>query len=260
MDLLTRYSAGRTERVLHLPDIELYCAAEKCKGRRFFKAATNSVFVERDEWNYNYVKYVCRNCNKTTKIFSVAAKAKDDSPTSFIGFIQKFGELPQYGPHTPSRLITLIGADRELFLKGRRAEINGLGIGAFAYYRRVVEHEKGRIIGEMAKVANLLGAQPETLQKFEDAAAESQFSKAIEMVKGAIPDGLLISGHNPLTLLHAALSEGLHSRDDSHCLDLAESIRLLLGELAERISLALKEDAELKTAVTRLLARKQENS
>jgi hypothetical protein len=33
-------------------------------------------------------------------------------------FPYKIGELPIYGPPTPARLISLIGPDREIFLKG----------------------------------------------------------------------------------------------------------------------------------------------
>jgi hypothetical protein len=36
---------------------------------------------------------------------------------------------------------------------GRRAENQGMGIGAFAYYRRVVENQKNRIIAEIKRVA-----------------------------------------------------------------------------------------------------------
>ena len=86
------------------------------------------------------------------------------------------------------------------------------------------------------------------------AKAETQFSKSIDLVKNAIPQSLLIQEHhNPLTLLHSALSKGLHAQSDESCLDLARSIRLVLAELAERLSAALKNDAELNAAVSRLL-------
>jgi hypothetical protein len=52
------------------------------------------------------------------------------------------------------------------------------------------------------------------------------------------------------------LSEGLHELSDEECLALARDIRVVLIELAERISTALKEEAELKTAVSNLLNRK----
>jgi hypothetical protein len=69
-----------------------------------------------------------------------------------------------------------------------------------------------------------------------------------------MPESLLIQGHhNPLTLLHSALSKGLHAETDAACLEMAQSIRLVLAELAERLSAALKNDVELNAAVSRLL-------
>jgi hypothetical protein len=132
-----------------------------------------------------------------------------------------------------------------------------MGIGAFAYYRRVVENQKTRIVGEIAEVAAKLGAKSDVLKEFEDAAKETQFSTAIEQIKHGIPDVLLIDGqHNPLTLLHSALSEGLHANTDAECLEIAQAIRVVLTELADRISQALKKEVELTTAVSRLLNRK----
>jgi hypothetical protein len=84
--------------------------------------------------------------------------------------------------------------------------------------------------------------------------SQTQFSKSVSLVKNAIPQSLLIKGHhNPLTLLHSALSSGLHEQPDDVCLDLAQSIRVVLAELAERLSAALKNDAELDAAVSKLL-------
>jgi hypothetical protein len=87
----------------------------------------------------------------------------------------------------------------------------------------------------------------------EAAQRETQFSKAMDMAKDAVPQALLIRGHNPLTLLHKALSEGLHAQSDERCLDLANTVRLVLMELAERIGQALKDEAELNSAVSRLM-------
>jgi hypothetical protein len=143
-----------------------------------------------------------------------------------------------------------------LFLQGRRAEIKGLGIGAFAYYRRVVENQKNRIIAEIAKVAKRLGSSPETDKLFLSAQAERSFERSIEMVKDAIPQALMISGHNPLTLLHTALSKGLHDPDmtDVRCLQLAQSIRTILVTLSEKSSEVLKNDKDIQTALSTLLA------
>jgi hypothetical protein len=175
-----------------------------------------------------------------------------------VGTAYKYGELPPYGPPTPARLIRLFGRDREIFLKGRQCENHALGIGAFVYYRRVVESHKNQILDEVIRVSKKIGAPSEMLAALEAAKAEIQFSKALALVKNAIPQALLVNGHNPLMLLHSALSVGLHDQTDESCLALAHDVRVVLIELAERLAQALKDEAELNTAISRLLHVKQD--
>ena len=236
---------------INRPHIQLHCPSDPCGGIRIFESSADAAWVA-EEWSSIYISYVCRNCRRTLKTYALAVRRDANGPS---GTAQKFGEIPTFGPPVPSRVIKLIGPDREVFLRGRRSENHGLGIGAFAYYRRVVENQKGRIIKEMGKVAQKLGASTEIGALFAAAEQETQFSKAIETIKSAIPESLRVDGHNPLTLLHDALSEGLHANTDEECLVLATSIRVILTELADRMSQALKDDAELKEAVSRLLNR-----
>ena len=119
---------------LQTPEIELHCENEICNGlRRFESRQTHYVSGRLD---YEFVRYICKNCGVTQKTFALAVAPEKGKAE---GRVQKLGEYPPFGPPTPSRVMKLVGADRELFIKGRRAELRGLGIGAFAYYRRVVE-------------------------------------------------------------------------------------------------------------------------
>jgi len=54
-------------------------------------------------------------------------------------------------------------------------------------------------------------------------------------------------------LLHRALSEGVHALTDGQCLELAGSVRIVIGELSERLSQALKDEAELTKALSTLM-------
>lgn len=155
--------------------------------------------------------------------------------------------------HLP-RLLTLFGKDRQLFLKGRRSESHGLGIGAFSYYRQIVEGHKDRLLDEIIKVAKKVA--PDMVAGLEAAKAENQFSKAVSSVKDGLPPVLFIDSHNPLTLLHSALSEGMHAATDEECLQAAHDVRVVLAELAERIGAALKDQAELNAAISRLIQKK----
>lgn len=239
------YSTG-----LRTPDLELYCDNKTCDGLRFFKCIDpNNYSLRNNFFSDIFLTYQCRNCGEMLKWFAIRATWTKDGPDTVV----KFGEWPPFGPHVPSRVISLIREDRELFFAGRRAESQGMGIGAFAYYRRVVENQKGRIIDEIIRVAQKIKAPPETIKILESARDETQFTAAIESIKDAIPQVLLINGHNPLTLLHKALSKGLHAQSDQECLQLATSIRTILTDLAERLGQALKEQAEVDAALKHLM-------
>jgi hypothetical protein len=160
-----RYSLSR-------PEIQMHCTDVACNGVRFFHFADGGPpviedidadlietlhvgVVSKDLFeNLHYLRYTCSNCRRTNKVFAILAVVSEKSRLDGLCF--KIGELPTYGPPTSSRLISLIGPDRETFLKGRRCENQGLGIGAFAYYRRVVENQKDRILDEIIKVLRSL--------------------------------------------------------------------------------------------------------
>jgi hypothetical protein len=234
---------------LSAPQIYLPCPSDECDGHRFFRVSQGNIDAPPGVGIADkFIQYTCSNCGKCEKTFALRLlfPLRDDPR----GDCMKFGEIPAYGPPTPTRLLRLFGEDREVFLKGRRSENQGLGIGAFAYYRRIVERHKNQILDEIIKVANRVA--PEMVQAFEGAKRENQFLKAVESVKGVLPQTLLINGHNPLTLLHSALSAGLHEQTDERCLDLAQAVRVVLADLAERIGQALKDDAELTAAISRL--------
>ena len=79
---------------------------------------------------------------------------------------------------------------------------------------------------------------------------------AIEEIKPGIPGSLKIDGHNPLTLLHDALSEGLHAESDAECLEFAGAIRGILIHLAVETKQALQDRNELKKSIGVLLNKK----
>jgi len=237
--------------VMRTPEIQLHCSSDPCNGVRFFRCVAGQGKRLREQFEFIYVTYRCSNCQENEKTFSLAVKLDaDKEPT---GELYKFGELPPFGPPTPPRLIKLIGPDRDDFLKGRRCENQGLGVGAFIYYRRVVENQKNRILNEIVKVSERLSAPPEKIAVLRQAIEEPQFSRALDMAKDVLPESLLIDGHSPIQLLHSALSEGVHALSDDQCLELAGSIRIVLGELSERLSQALKDEAELTKALSILM-------
>src|SRR5439155_11971413 len=120
--------------------LRLECHSEPCAyGVRNFASADRHE-VPAQEWATYFLRYGCRDCRNHTVVFALAVKLQEmASSGDWPGEALKLGQWPPFGPSVAPRVISLIGPDRELFLKGRRAESQGMGIGAFGYYRRVVE-------------------------------------------------------------------------------------------------------------------------
>ena len=199
---------------------------------------------------HEFVWFRCRNCAGNVKTYAlrIIVNAQDNS-----GKVYKFGETPQFGPPTLPRVITLIRDERDYYFKGQRAENQDMGIAAFAYYRRVVENQKNKILDDIIRVSEKIGAPKKVLEGLNASKKEKQFSKAVRNVKHGIPPALLVNGQNPLTLLHDALSDGMHGQTDEKCFELATHIRVILTELVDRMAIAMKDDAQVTAAVSRLV-------
>jgi len=239
---------------VRLPSIRLWCKTVDCQRVCVFQPNQVSITLLAKSHNNSVVEFVCCSCRESVKKYAFSYRHDPDSKRLIA---RKLGEDPAPSPHLPSRLRTLVGLDQERLDKGLRSEAHGLGVGAFAYYRQIVENQKDRLIDEILKVANLQNPIPELIKELEEAKKQNQFSTAVEKIKHAIPEILLIHGYNPLTLLHKALSEGLHAGSDEECLEIAHNIRVILSEFSERLATALKDDQELKNAVSAIANRSQ---
>lgn len=241
----------RSVKFLNAPEIELFCS--NCKGSRYFSMRNSSTSFEENQFSTDfYLYYLCNNCKKNTKTYAIKAGV-------FSSTCMKYGEWPTFGDKIPNYLLKLFDNDREIFIKGKQCENQGLGIAAFAYYRRVVENQKNKIIDEIIKAAQKSGNFADLIDDLEKAKNEGQFKNAIKSIKHTLPQSLLINGDNPLTLLYQVLSEGLHKETDEECLFKATAIREILIELIKRISQILAENQSLNNALTILKRAKAKN-
>lgn len=239
-----------------LVPLYLHCSHKDCEGMRFFEPTVGAVGIGWDEAD-RFFYFSCRNCRVTIRTFAVrfftAHKEARGDGDDYSREAFKLGETPAFGPPLSAKLLQLAGSEIETLKKGRRSENQSLGIGAFAYYRRVVESQKLKLIDGLAAAIKRLGGGSTALATLEAAKAETQFSRAIELMANVTPKELYLGGQNPLTLLHGPLSVGLHSLSDAECLDLAHNIRLVLTALLERIQSITEEQADLDQALKGLL-------
>lgn len=235
------------------PRIQLYCEVDD--GARWFDPNPAQVLCEH--YTTCFLTYTCRDCGRWRKTFAliiVPDRIDTQQKREFGLTAMKLGEHPPFGSHLAKRLQDMLSKDDlELYRRGLRTEREGHGIGAAAYYRRVVENQWTTLVKKLRNAAEKLGTPKEKLNVFDDALAQPQFSTAVELLRDAIPPKLLIlDGKNPLTLLYRPLSVQLHDLGDEQCLQQAADIRVVLNETFDNISRVLKEDQELKAAVARL--------
>jgi hypothetical protein len=161
----------------------------------------------------------------------------------------KVGQQPPYEINPDPTLSKRLGDYSDLFKKGLICESQGYGIGAFAYYRRIVEAVIDQLLNDIeGLIADDDKAQyTAALQRTK---ASFVATEKIEVVKHLIPTILRPGGANPLGILHTALSEGIHALSDEECLDRAVAVReamiFLVHQVAETKSSAQKFNAHIR--------------
>lgn len=124
------------------------------------------------------------------------------------------------------------------------------GIGAFAYYRRIIEKELIKIIEEIKALPdsdeNKIG---QLLKDFED---NPKTYTIYENIFQYLPNSLKGLGDNVIQLLYKQTSEGLHSLKEKDCLERAESIDLLLDFTIRKINEEKSEIKSVKDAIKKL--------
>lgn len=242
---------------LDIPSVFIYCDSTECERDSWFDPADAAIRLENTTQSLiRFLPYMCRHCQKSYKLYAV--RIQHGGATAIASSKQlratKIGEDPPAIGPTPRTLKKLLDDQWDLYLKGRRAELAGLGIGAFVYYRRVIERVWTRVLNGLIKVA-ALEENRETHDTLIAAQQEKHFTRSLEKAKAHIPRSLYIDGHNPFQALYDACGDGVHEYSDTECIERAHMLRLVLTKFAERAAAVVSEDKEFRTALAKIATR-----
>lgn len=163
-------------------------------------------------------------------------------------FIEKVGAHPEI-KIIPNKLISNY-FDRETnvwYYKGINALDKNFGIGAFAYFRRIIEKELIHIIESIKQLPDSHTAE---IQKLLDKHNENpKVSTIYENIFEHLPNSLKVLGDNPIKLLYNQTSNGLHSLTEKECLEKAEKILTLLEFVIKKINEEKSEIKDLKDTI-----------
>lgn len=237
---------------LRTPAINYWC--EQCNSVQTFHAHTDRWQKSLDNVNditpgFNFrAVYYCLFCKTYPVTFLI--RVADDG-----GSVMKVGQWPPWTIKVDPDLASVLGNHLEVYRRGLICESQGYGIGAFAYYRRIVEET---IDSLLSQIEDLIpeGERSNYATALEAAKATQIAKDKIALVKDLLPLTLRPDGMNPLNVLHSTLSAGLHGRPDEDCLEDAEAIRRVLAFLVTQIKLAQKTSLEFTTSMRKLLEKK----
>lgn len=215
-----------------VPKVPIHMYCDICKSDQTFNMVNEYYNAFRFSntpaaGNTTEVRYVCSACNKYLRIFSL----KFDNKGSYI---MKVGQEPPWDISVDKNLLKALGNYGDYYKKGLICESQGYGIGAYAYYRRVVEE----VIDELLdSILDLI--EDKEKDKYKQALEKTKKTRVaqekIDLVKDLLPTSLRPSGMNPLSVLHDCLSEGLHGKSDEECLELACNVKDTLIYLLNQI-------------------------
>lgn len=143
--------------------------------------------------------------------------------------------------------------DRETnnwYYKGLNSIAQNFGIGAFAYFRRIIEKE---LIGIIEDIKSLPAAHSEEIEiLLEKHKKNPSISSIYDNIFPHLPNSLKILGDNPIKLLYNQTSEGLHSLTDKKCLEKSENILRLLEFTIQKINEERSDIKDLREAIKSL--------
>ncbi|MCD4813949.1 hypothetical protein K8S19_09695 [bacterium] len=195
----------------------------------------------------------CQSCGTKVhyllKVYS--DRSWDEREKGINIYIKKIGQFPPYDISLDKDVEKyLIEEDVSNYKKALVSLSISYGIGAFAYFRRIIENEIKRIIKDISLI-EFDGSEKvqEAMKSFD---SDHQMSNLIDVLNKFLPMSFKQLGNNPIRLLYEQLSEGIHSFSEQECLEKAELINVILTFVIKKINEEKFELSEVKTAMKKL--------
>jgi len=218
------------------PAINMVCPV--CNGLRTLILANtpNSMRFPRDTASdgmtyrnrFALLVYRCPDCKEHLQSFML--KFETDT-------VVKCGQLPGWDIDVDKAARSILGRHTATYRKGLICESQGFGVGAFAYYRQVLE---ATIDDLLVALADLMSDEERI--GYEEAlaatGAKQRVADKVKLAKQHMPAIVSPGGLNPIKTLYSELSQGIHTLSDEECLESARQVRQVYTFLLRQIDQA----------------------
>jgi hypothetical protein len=199
------------------------------------------------------LRYLCSSCQNSMYVFLVHFFSEEIGGDSeeFVLIVNKVGQVPAWDIEIDEEFEKMLGDHVQHYKSGLICESQSYGIGAYAYFRRVVED----VIDELLKsISGLVeeNEKKEYKKKLEEVKQEKIAENKIKIVQDLLPSSLQVEGMNPLKQLYSVLSDGVHNKTDEECMNDAEAIKNILIFLVNQINRTERDRENFKKNIKKI--------
>ncbi len=210
--------------LIEMPLIHMHCG--HCGSARTFvmKTKLGGKWEQLSSFVGAIVKvtYICTACRSFQRLFVLKFNLTEQ-------YVMKVAQDPEWEISSDGSLEKAFGRPLSMFHNGRLCEAQGKGLGAFAYYQRVLD---GIIDNVLSKAS---GAQMDTdREQIQQVLQSGDRSTKVQLVEKFLPPAIMQNGA-PLTVIYSILEEGLRNKSDEQCVELAEQVREVLVYVVTQI-------------------------
>jgi hypothetical protein len=203
---------------------------------RCSKETTWAISFRREERFLFFIEYHCTLCGgadlsvvyRTSRRVPKVYNTPSGQETIYLSAqVEKVGQFPPLSIDIPKSLEKNLGPEATSLYK--RALINrneGYGLGAVTYIRRVVEDKTDELIEVVAQLAETHNIDPSIVAKIRAVKNErATYEEKLKIAATVLPDSLVVDGANPLGVLYALVSQGVHDLSEKQCIDIADETK-----------------------------------
>lgn len=164
------------------------------------------------------IELVCQECKKQRSYFFVHVDVERNKVT-------KSGQMPLWLPRVEKDIAQELGTSLFFYQRGLRCLNESFGIGACAYFRRMVEDYVNPLLRLLREFKAEQGANAKQLAEIDEVISSKDFSAKTKYASEICPESLNVGGINPLKKLHDLLSYNIHVGSEAEATEIALQLR-----------------------------------
>jgi len=183
--------------------------------------------------SFQLLHYRCVKCSDDDVYFLIVQLVNSG--------VMKAGQFPQQSVRVPNSIEKRLGASVDFYRRALTSRNEGYGLGAVAYFRRVVEDKTNELIDVVADAAKAYSVPAADVDKIRAAKNEKTYEDKLKIAAQAIPEVLKPDGANPFQAMYDILSGGIHTQSEEECLQIADDTREIFDYLFDRFRAEIAE-------------------